>query len=91
MDRIEQRNKLIDNGEFIIFKYPYKQFDVGDLVSFHLISDVKSFNKQKAIAVVSSEISNNDLLVENDIILEKFFNKKFSTASKRRRTQINLK
>ena len=50
MDRIEQRNKLIDNGEFIIFKYPYKQFDVGDLVSFHLISDVKSFNKQKRTA-----------------------------------------
>lgn len=49
MDRIEQRNKLIDNGEFIIFKYPYKQFDVGDLVSFHLISDVKSFNKQKLL------------------------------------------
>lgn len=91
MDRIEQRNKLINNGEFIIFKYPYKQFDVGDLVSFHLISDVKSFNKQKAIAMVSSEISHNDLLVENDIILEKFLGKEIFYRVQKKKNSKKLK
>ncbi|PWL80134.1 hypothetical protein DBY21_02210 [Candidatus Gastranaerophilales bacterium] len=91
MDIIEQRNKLIENGEFIKFKYPYQQFYIGDLVSFHLISDVKTFYKQKVIAVISSKINNNDLLVENDIVLENFFDKEIFYRVQKKNKSKKLK
>jgi len=91
MDIIERRNKLIENGEFIKFKYPYQQFYIGDLVSFHLISDVKTFYKQKVIAVISSKINNNDLLVENDIVLENFFDKEIFYRVQKKNKSKKLK
>lgn len=61
------------------------------MVSFHLISDVKTFYKQKVIAVISSKINNNDLLVENDIVLENFFDKEIFYRVQKKNKSKKLK